>query len=188
MPTARYTKRMAKKAKVLKKQKSKESASITFSQPFAATIKRGTNGKNTLVVTSPSYYQHQLNKFKPGTEVTLEVHTRKVKRTEAQNRYYWGVYLPLIGIETGEHDLDRLHELFRGKFLTEGIVEVLGQKVRMKRSTTTLGVGEFSEYIMNIESETGVQAPPTEGWGLDPLERPPEEVAYPENDLGEQKF
>ena len=144
--------------------------SITRSQPFAAVIRANkVDGKKTLVVESKVWYQHQLNKFPDGTKVTLEVHTRKAKRTEQQNRYYWGVYLPIIAKETGEHDLDALHELFKGKFLTEGIVEVLGQKVRKKKSTTELGVGEFCEFIMNIEAETGVAAPPTENYNLAPL-------------------
>ena len=153
-----------------KPRNTSNSLSITRSQPFAAVIRANkVDGKKTLVVESKVWYQHQLNKFPDGTKVTLEVHTRKAKRTEQQNRYYWGVYLPIIAKETGEHDLDALHELVKGKFLTEGIVEVLGQKVRKKKSTTELGVGEFCEFIMNIEAETGVAAPPTENYNLAPL-------------------
>lgn len=148
----------------------KGNASVTRTQPFAATIRASkVDGKKSLVVESKLWYQHQLNKFPDGTKVTLEVHTRKAKRTEQQNRYYWGVYLPLIAQETGEHDLDALHELFKGKFLAEGIVEVLGEKVRKKKSTTELGVGEFCEFIMNIEAMIGVAAPPTENYNLAPL-------------------
>lgn len=151
-------------------RQAKDSGSVTRSQPFAAVIKASAvDGKKTLVVDSKTWYQHQLNKFPDGTKVTLEVHTRKAKRTEQQNRYYWGVYLPLIARETGEADLDALHELFKGKFLAEGIVEVLGEKVRKKKSTTELGVGEFCEFIINIEALTQVAAPPTENYNLAPL-------------------
>ena len=148
-------------------RQAKDSASITRSQPFAATIGLADDGvKRKLVLQSPVWYNHQLGKFKVGEVVTLEIHNRKAKRTEAQNRYWWGVFLPLIAKETGEYNLDRLHELFKGKFLTEGVVEVLGQKVRMKKSTTELGVGEFCEFIMNVEAETNIEAPPTESYGL----------------------
>lgn len=148
----------------------KSNASVTRTQPFAASIRASkVDGKKTLVVDSKDWYQHQLNKFPEGTKVTLEVHTRKAKRTEQQNRYYWGVYLPLIARETGEGDLDALHELFKGKFLSKGVVEVLGQKVRKKKSTTELGVGEFCEFIINIETLTQVAAPPTENYDLAPL-------------------
>jgi len=143
---------------------------ITYSQAFTATvIERDGPHDHRLKITSPEFYQHQLNKFKPGTKVTLVLHTMKTKRSERQNRYYWGVYLPLIAKETGNHDLDALHELFKSLFLTKEIKEVLGRKVRITKSSTELGVGEFCEFIMNIESETGVEAPPTENWELAPL-------------------
>jgi hypothetical protein len=159
-----------------KKSTPKESPTVTRSEQFAAVIRKNTGdpfdktGNNKLVVLSKAYYQHQLNKFKDGTKVTLEVHTRKPKRTLAQNAYYWGVYLPLIASETGERDLDALHELFKGKFLAEGIVEVLGEKVRKKKSTTELGVGEFCQYIIDIQNLTAIEAPPTENYELESLE------------------
>ena len=160
-------------AKKITKQKSKESLSITFSEPFAATVERKPNERyNSLKIVSPVFYHHQLNKFKPGTKVTLEVHTRKAKRTDQQNRYLWGAYYPIIAQETGERNLDRLHELFKSLFLTTGIVEVLGRKVRMKKSTTNMSVSEFCEFISSIETETGIEPPPVENWDLAPLREP----------------
>lgn len=151
-------------------RKAKDSYTITRSQPFAARIvKSKVDGRAALVVTSKLWYQHALNKFQDGENVTLEIHNRRPKRSDQQNRYYWGVYLPLIAQETGERDLDALHELFKGKFLAEGIVEVLGAKVRKKKSTTELGVGDFCMYILDIEAMTGVAAPPTENYELAPL-------------------
>lgn len=145
------------------------SVTITETQSFAAKIVADEHGGKKLELKSKAWYGHQVNKFRIGEDVTLVIHNRKPKRSEQQNRYYWGVYLPLIAKETGEPNLDRLHELFKGKFLTEGVVEVLGQKVRMKKSTAKLSKAEFSMYIMSIESETGVAAPPTESYGLAPL-------------------
>lgn len=166
-------KKPAPKKAPAKKQQVRRNASdslyVTRTQSFTARIVEGRDGNRILRVSSPAWYRHQLNKFPAGTKGTLEFHTQKPKRTDQQNRYYWGVYLPLIAKETGEHDLDGLHELFKGKFLTEGIVEILGQKVRKKKSTTELGIAEFSEFIMNIEAETGIEAPPTENYGLEPL-------------------
>lgn len=151
-------------------REAKDSITVTRSQPFAARIvKSKVDGRASLVVVSKLWYQNQLNKFKDDEHVTLEIHNRKPKRTDQQNRYYWGVYLPLISTETGERDLDALHELFKGKFLSEGIVKVLGENVRKKGSTTDLGVGEFCMYILEIEELTGVKAPPTENYNLAPL-------------------
>jgi len=162
-------KKTARKTVVLEDQKSKKSFTITYSQPFSAVVEADPQGGNRLAIQSPAYYKNQVNKFKVGEKVTLEIHSRKAKRSDSQNRYYWGVYLPLIAAETGERDLDKLHEYFRGKFLTTGIIEVLGEKVRMKKSTTELSTSEFTMYIMDIEALTGVMAPPTENYDLPPL-------------------
>ena len=69
----------------------------------------------------------------------------------------------MISAETG-NDIDDLHVLFKGKFLSKGIVEVLGHKIRKAKSTTELTAGQFSEYISRIEELTGVLAPPTEDY------------------------
>lgn len=147
---------------------------VTETKHFAATITRGPDGKKTVTLKSPRWYRYQISKFKDGEDVTLVIHSRKPKRTEQQNRYYWGAFLPKVAEETGESDLDKLHELFKGKFLTEGIVEVLGEKVRMKKSTTNLSKADFSEYISSIEALTGVTAPPTENWSLPQIHEEPE--------------
>ena len=97
--------------------KKQEKPQVTYTQSFAAQVKVG-----KLYMKSQRWYDYQLSKFKDGENVTLVIHNKKPKRTEAQNSFYWGVYLPLIAEETGEKDLDRLHELFKGKFLTEGVV------------------------------------------------------------------
>lgn len=149
-------------------QHDQEGGKVKFSQPFAATIRK-TGPRARLVVESQEWYQNQLNKFRDGESVTLVITTRKPKRTTAQNNYYWGVYLPLIAAETGESETERLHELFKGLFLTRGVVEVLGHKVRIKGSTTDLSVSDFCEYIQKIEAQTGVAAPPTEDYGLEPI-------------------
>lgn len=137
--------------------------SITETKDFAGVIAEE-NGKKTLKLSSPVWYRHQLNKFRVGEKVSLYLSTRKPKRTIQQNRYLFGVYYPLIARETGEHNIERLHAFFKGKFLTQGIVEVFGQKVRMTRSSTELSKSEFSEFIMNIEAETEIQAPPTKNY------------------------
>lgn len=159
-------------AKKEKQSKEPTPEGVTYTQTFGGTIRNRDDGTKELVVNSQRWYQHQLNKFRENEPVTLVIHNRRAKRTEQQNKYYWGAYLPLIAEETGEKDLDRLHELFKGKFLTEGVVEVLGEKVRMKRSTTELGVGDFCQYILDIQNLTNVEPPPTENYDLAPLINP----------------
>ena len=114
---------------------------------------------NKLEMESEAWWQDSLNKFKPGTPITITLTDKRPKRTQEQNSYYW-VYLTLISEKSG-NDIDDLHTLFKGLFLSKGVVEVLGHKVRKAKSTTELSINQFSEYIRRIEVLTGVMAPPT---------------------------
>lgn len=117
--------------------------------------------RKRVTLVHPLYYQTEVNKFAIGERVTMKLTTQKKSRTLTQNNYYWGVYLPRISQETG-NDIDDLHSLFKGKFLSKAVVEVLGEKVRRVRSTTELSVIEFGEYIERIHALTGIEPPPTE--------------------------
>jgi len=70
------------------------------------------------------------------------------------------LYLSIISDETG-HSKDELHSFFKGKFLTENIKEILGEKTRITKSTTELSKGEFCSYLVDISSLTQVELPDT---------------------------
>lgn len=95
-----------------------------------------------------------------GKEFSLTIDERKPKRSTQQNAFLW-LYIGLIADETG-YTKDELATLFKGKFLSREIKEVMGQKVRITKSTTDLSKSEFSEYIMEIEAFTGIQSPNTD--------------------------
>ena len=135
---------------------------ITKTQKFKAIIRKGQSG-NQLAVKATNWYQNELNKFKDGEEVFISLSNKKPKRSDQQNRYYW-LYLGIISTETGEQDIEALHELFKGKFLGRKIKEVLGYNVLVKGSTTKLDKLEFCDYIRAIENLTGVQAPSVENY------------------------
>lgn len=121
-------------------------------------------GRKELKINSELWYQHQLQKFRVGDRVSMYISSRRPKRTQQQNRYLWGAFYPEIAKQTGEQDLDKLHALFTGKFLTTSISTVLGEQVRMKKSTAELSISEFSEFITAIEALTGIMAPPTQNY------------------------
>lgn len=130
-----------------------------------------------LQITNEEWYYAELNKFNHEENVSLKIGQYKNKRTEKQNRYYWGVYLPKIIKEgVGQDNKDILHDIFKEEFLTIEVVEVFNpitkihEKRRIYKSTTKLTTGEFSKFIKDIETTTGVIAPPTENYGLQPLE------------------
>lgn len=125
------------------------------------------NGSPNFSVTQNGILRQWLRKNE-GKKVNITFDTRVPKRSDAQNRYLWGVYYPLLSEDLG-YTIHELHTLFKGMFLTEDIKEVMGKKVRLTKSTAELNKSEFSEYIMEIEAYTEIPAPPVEDYGLAPM-------------------
>ena len=90
-------------------------------------------------------------------KVELLVYPWKAKRTFKQNSYYWA-YLKMVSEETGFTD-EELHELFKQKFLDKRKIQVMGEEIEVHPSTTRLTRKEMADYITNIETFTGIQAP-----------------------------
>lgn len=143
-----------------------------ISRPFAArvVVDKATK-KKRVQLEAPLYYEAEVAKFKEGDKLTITLTNRKEKRTEAQNRYWWGVFLPLIIAEgKGAGSPLDTHEDFARKFLTiREWRNSRGQVCYVRRSTTELSVGQFCEFVINVQEETGVAAPPTENYDLAPL-------------------
>ena len=121
-------------------------------------------GRNRLKMMHDSLFTHELSKIKSGTDVAINLEIRKPKRTEQQNRYYW-LYLEILARETGYTE-DELHEAFKKKFLGKGRKMVCGEDITLCKSTTTLSVSGFIDYILSIENETGIIAPDTKEFML----------------------
>ena len=89
---------------------------------------------------------------------------KKPKRSTNINRYYWGVVLPIISEDTG-HTNEELHSLFKDMFLTKETKKVLGEEVKIVKSTTDLTTGEFMQYLDRISSHTEIALPNPEEAG-----------------------
>jgi len=117
--------------------------------------------KKTFVIDHSELLQQFLDLHaKVGDVISITFNSKRPKRSTSQNNYYW-LYLSLIARSCG-HTSDELHSWAKGKFLTSGISEVFGEKTRKVKSTTALTIGEFCEFIMRIETATGVPSPKTE--------------------------
>ena len=73
------------------------------------------------------------------------VEVRRKNRSSNQNRYYWGVVLAVLAIET-EHSPEELHEVLKGMFLQEHIL-LKGKEVTTVRSTADLNTADFEIYL-----------------------------------------
>ena len=92
-------------------------------------------------------YALELDEDKPQ-EIVIKDH--KKKRTEDQNALYWS-WLRIIMKETGD-STKALHAFYGDEFLPKEEVIVFGKKVLEIKSTTELGVKEFTEYLKQVEA------------------------------------
>ena len=77
-----------------------------------ATITRG-----TIKFADIAKLQIELRGFE-GKEVTVTIERKRRMRSNNQNKFYWGVVIPIIAELTG-YDKDRAHDAMRLKFLRE---------------------------------------------------------------------
>jgi hypothetical protein len=96
-----------------------------------------------------------------GREVGVFVCLYEELRTNAENRYYWGVVVKMVSDEMAILP-DEAHEFLKSLFLKEG-VEVNGKRWEIVRSTAALSIQKFEEYVekcrMWASSELGVAIP-----------------------------
>lgn len=78
------------------------------------------------------------------------------KRSTPQNRYYFGLVIPIVrkGIKDLGTELtkEETHEFLKARFNAEGIVNIkTGEIIDVPKSTTRLSKFEFMEYIEKIQ-------------------------------------
>jgi len=78
-------------------------------------------------------------------EVEVIVRKWKKRRSDNQNKYYWGVVIPIL-CETLGYSNDEIHEALKWKFLRNKERE----KLPTVKSTTGLSTIEFKNYIDEI--------------------------------------
>lgn len=118
--------------------------------------------KYTASVTDNGLHLHNRKRFDrevlafSGKEVEVIVQRHRSKRSDQQNRYYWGGVVPIvcmglndIGYRINEADT---HEYLKATFLKDSIVnERTGELLPMIGSTRKLTTIGFMEYIQDIQ-------------------------------------
>lgn len=93
-------------------------------------------------------------KAKEGKQVVIELRQSR-KRSNLQNRYYWGGILPIV--QSGMKGLgvvmsiEQVHELLKYRFLKCEYTTTDGEIIETIRSTTELSPAEFNEYMEQIQ-------------------------------------
>lgn len=91
----------------------------------------------------------------PGAKVEATFKVYRPTRSNAQNRFWWGVIVPTIAEHLGYHN-DEMHEALKVKFLAldpepneHGLMRV--------RGTSTLNTKEFTDLIENVVTWAGAE-------------------------------
>lgn len=90
-----------------------------------------------------------------GKDVEVTVKRKRAKRSDNQNRYYWGVVIPIIHNSFRDlgHRLnaEEVHFFLKQKFNYQSLVNVNGELVgEIPKSTADLNKLEFMEYVDKI--------------------------------------
>lgn len=94
---------------------------------------------------------------------TVEIKDFKKNRSSQQNRYYFGIVLPLLADNYGDAKTD-FHEFLKRKFLMPRIVEIDGMRFEIMPSTSKLSTVDFNEFVEQVcrfaSEEMGIFVPP----------------------------
>lgn len=97
-----------------------------------------------------------------GQEVRLTIGQRTKERSNAQNRYMWGVVYTMIAAETG-HSTEEIHEFMKSMLLPRCFVKISTKEQEITKSTSTLSTYEMEEYLEKVRafaaSELNLQIP-----------------------------
>ncbi len=86
----------------------------------------------------------QIAAFPSGTRVALTVEKWKKDRSDAQNRYYWGVVVKILADELGYFP-EEMHDALKLEFLRKE-----SKPLPTVRSTTSLSTEEFEDYLEKV--------------------------------------
>ena len=80
-----------------------------------------------------------------GQRVTIEIKKFRKNRTDAQNRYYWGVVIDILSKHTG-YEPEEMHDAIKIKFMPVERAGLIAGK-----STARLTTIEFMELIERVQ-------------------------------------
>ena len=99
------------------------------------------------VYEDPEIYKTDLLNLKHDWLYEQIIRSIRKKRTDKQNRYYWGVVIDYIARQMGESDREEVHKSLARNFLGFEEQSYGGVSFEKVPSTTSLSTEEFTEYI-----------------------------------------
>jgi hypothetical protein len=106
----------------------------------------GTVDKGQLKLDHPHKYLIQVSALN-GKKVELVLRKRRTKRSDRQNRYYWGVVIQILANFCG-YEPEEMHESLKYQFLRDPANEKYG--LPKIGSTADLSTDEFNQYVNRV--------------------------------------
>ena len=84
-----------------------------------------------------------------NSDAYLIIKPYKSRRSDNQNRYYWGVVIKILAEELG-YLSDEMHEILKYKFLAQKDVVLGDETLTIPDSSANLNTTEFEKYLAEI--------------------------------------
>ena len=116
-------------------------------------VKNGTLTRNTNLI------KDAIQTFE-GKKIVIKIEKAKKKRSTQQNRFYYGVIIPIVQncLKEAGHIMtnESTHDLIKLKFLKETLFvnEETGEVIERIKSTTELSTSQFMDLLAEINNFT----------------------------------
>lgn len=116
-------------------------------------VKNGTLTRNTNLI------KDAIQTFE-GKQIVIKIEKAKKKRSTQQNRFYYGVIIPIVQncLKEAGHLMtnESTHDLIKLKFLKEALFvnEETGEVIERIKSTTELSTSQFMDLLAEINNFT----------------------------------
>lgn len=109
-----------------------------------------------LYIKDRNLFNEEIKTLDESKEYTITIKKKQKTRSNGQNRYYFGVVLPLIlrGLRNAGFEVyskEDAHDIVKVKFLKTDIMNDSGEFISTFKSTKDMTTQEFKEFIDNLQ-------------------------------------
>jgi hypothetical protein len=109
-----------------------------------------------LFIKNKELYLQELSTLQEDKEYTIVIRVKRKPRSNGQNRYYWGVVVPLVlrGLKHAGfnvHSKEDAHDIIKFKFLKINIENDSGEFMESFKSTKEMSTSEFKDFIEHLQ-------------------------------------
>jgi len=110
-----------------------------------------------LYIRNKALFDAEVQNLSEGKEYTLILKSKKKQRSIPQNRYYFGVVVPIVFHALRDAGFNEIktkedaHDILKLKFLKTTINSESGEFIERIKSTTELSTSEFMDFIAELQ-------------------------------------